>query len=40
MGKIGRRSMLGGTLGLAAAGALARQYIANAAATTVTAWWN
>ena len=40
MGKIGRRSMLGGTLGLAAAGALARPYIANAAATTVTAWWN
>jgi multiple sugar transport system substrate-binding protein len=40
MVKLGRRSVLGASLGLAAAGTLARPYIANAAATTVTAWWN
>jgi multiple sugar transport system substrate-binding protein len=35
-----RRSVLGGSLGLAAAGALVRPYIAKAAATTVETWWN
>ncbi len=39
MATIGRRSVLGASLGLAAAGTLARPYIANAAATTITAWW-
>jgi multiple sugar transport system substrate-binding protein len=34
-----RRSLLRGTAGLFAAGALARPYIANAAATTATIWW-
>lgn len=34
-----RRSLLRGSLALAAAGALARPYIANAAATTATVWW-
>src|SRR6516162_8061722 len=34
-----RRSLLRGSLGLVAAGALARPYIANAAATTATVWW-
>jgi multiple sugar transport system substrate-binding protein len=34
-----RRSALRGTLGIAATGMLARPYIANAAATTATAWW-
>ncbi len=34
-----RRSMLCGSLGLAAAGALARPHVANAAATTVEVWW-
>jgi len=34
-----RRSVLRGSLGLAAAGALARPYIANAAATTAEVWW-
>src|SRR5438067_1929350 len=34
-----RRSVLRGSLGLAAAGALARPHIANAAATTATVWW-
>jgi multiple sugar transport system substrate-binding protein len=33
-----RRSVLGGALGLAAAGALAKPYIANAAATTAVVW--
>ena len=39
MGRMSRRSVLGGTLGMAAAGTLARPFIANAAATTITAWW-
>src|ERR1700751_4839154 len=34
-----RRSMLRGSLGLAAAGALARPHVANAAATTAELWW-
>ena len=34
-----RRSVLRGSLGLAATGALARPYLANAAATTATVWW-
>src|SRR5215469_14916951 len=34
-----RRSVLRGSLGLAAAGSLARPYLANAAATTATVWW-
>ena len=33
-----RRSVLRGSMGLAAAGAVARPYIANAAAQTVTTW--
>jgi multiple sugar transport system substrate-binding protein len=34
-----RRSVLRGSLGLVAAGSLARPYIANAAATTAEVWW-
>jgi len=34
-----RRSLLRSSLGVAAAGALARPYIANAAATTAEVWW-
>src|SRR5271167_107968 len=34
-----RRSVLRASLGLAAAGPLARPYLANAAATTATVWW-
>src|SRR5215471_844779 len=34
-----RRSVLRGSLAAAASGALARPYIANAAATTATVWW-
>ena len=34
-----RRSVLRGSLAFAAAGALARPYLANAAATTATVWW-
>src|SRR5215471_1500805 len=34
-----RRSIIRGSLGLAAAGTLARPYIANAAAKTATVWW-
>jgi multiple sugar transport system substrate-binding protein len=34
-----RRSVLRGSLGLAAAGALVRPHIANAAATTAEVWW-
>ena len=34
-----RRSVLRGSLGLAAAGALGRPYIANAQAKTATVWW-
>ena len=39
MAKLTRRSMLRNSLGLAAAGALARPYIANAQAKTATVWW-
>jgi multiple sugar transport system substrate-binding protein len=39
MGNPTRRSVLRGSLGLAAAGSLARPYIANAEATTATVWW-
>jgi multiple sugar transport system substrate-binding protein len=39
MGKLTRRSVLRGTAGLLAAGALARPYIANAQAKTATVWW-
>lgn len=39
MNQIGRRSVLTGGLGLAGA-ALAKPYIANAAATTIDIWWN
>ena len=38
MDKYSRRSVLRGSLGLAAAAALSKPYIANAAATTATAW--
>src|ERR1700751_6151293 len=34
-----RRSLLRSSVGLAAAGALVRPHIANAAATTATVWW-
>jgi multiple sugar transport system substrate-binding protein len=36
---ISRRSVLRGSVGLVAAGALARPYIANAQAKTATVWW-
>jgi len=39
MGNLTRRSVLRGSLGLAAVGTLARPYVANAAATTATVWW-
>src|SRR5499433_4019948 len=39
MSRLNRRSVLRGSLGLAAAGTLGRPFIANAAATTVTVWW-
>src|SRR5438477_12153508 len=39
MASLTRRSMLRSSLALGAAGALARPYIANAAATTATVWW-
>ena len=34
-----RRSLLRGSLAIAAAGSLARPYVANAAAATATVWW-
>src|SRR6516165_11459158 len=40
MDKPTRRSLLRGSLGFAAATALARPHFANAAATTVETWWN
>lgn len=40
MAKMSRRSVIGGTLGLAAAGTLARPYIANAQAKTAVCWLN
>ena len=39
MARLTRRSLLRNSLGLAAAGSLARPYIANAAAKTATVWW-
>lgn len=39
MNALSRRFVLQGSLGLAATGTLGRPYIANAAATTITAWW-
>lgn len=39
MERLTRRSLLGASLGLAAAGRVARPYVANAAATTATIWW-
>ena len=39
MGTLSRRSVLRASLGLAAAGSLARPYIANAQAKTATVWW-
>jgi multiple sugar transport system substrate-binding protein len=39
MAMLTRRSVLRSSLGLAAAGALARPYVANAAATTAEVWW-
>jgi multiple sugar transport system substrate-binding protein len=39
MRKLNRRSVLGGSLGLAFSGTLARPFIANAAATTASVWW-
>src|SRR6201987_3493751 len=39
MTKLTRRAVVRGSLGLAAAGTLARPYIANAAATTAEVWW-
>ena len=39
MTQLTRRSLLHGSLGLAAAGTLARPFVANAAAKTATVWW-
>jgi multiple sugar transport system substrate-binding protein len=39
MSKLGRRSVLRGSVGLAAVGLLGRPFIANAAATTASVWW-
>ena len=39
MSNLTRRSVIRGSLGLAAAGAVTRPFIANAAATTATVWW-
>ena len=39
MTSMSRRSVMRASLGVAAAGALARPYIANAAAKTATVWW-
>jgi multiple sugar transport system substrate-binding protein len=39
MRRLGRRSVLRGSIGLAAAATLGRPFIANAAATTVSVWW-
>ena len=39
MTTLSRRSLLGGSMALAAAGTLARPYIANAAAATADVWW-
>jgi multiple sugar transport system substrate-binding protein len=39
MEKVSRRTVLRGSMGLVAAGTLARPYIANAQAKTIQAWW-
>src|SRR5271169_3733498 len=39
MGRLTRRSLLRASAGLAAAGVIARPYVANAAAMTATVWW-
>ena len=39
MRKLSRRSVLRSSLAVAAVGAMARPYIANAAATTAEVWW-
>jgi len=39
MHRFSRRSVLRGSIGLAAAGTLARPFIANAAAKTASIWW-
>src|ERR1700676_5219378 len=39
MASLTRRSVLRGSVALGTAGALARPYLANAAATTATVWW-
>ena len=39
MDKLTRRSLLRASVGVAAVGAIARPYVANAAATTGTVWW-
>jgi len=39
MEKLTRRSLLRASAGLAAAGMIARPYVAKAAATTATVWW-
>ena len=39
MGNLSRRSVLRSSLAVAAAGTLARPYVANAAATTAEVWW-
>ena len=39
MSKISRRTVLRASLGLAAAGTIARPFVANAAAKTATVWW-
>jgi multiple sugar transport system substrate-binding protein len=39
MGNLSRRSVLRSSVAVAAAGTLARPYIANAAATTAEVWW-
>jgi multiple sugar transport system substrate-binding protein len=40
MSNLNRRTMICGSLGLAATGLLARPFVANAAATTASAWWS
>src|SRR3954463_13287536 len=39
MARLTRRSVIRGSIGLVAAGTLARPFIANAAATTASVWW-
>src|SRR5258707_15383997 len=39
MRRVTRRSLIHGSVGLLAAGTIARPYIANAAATTAEVWW-